>query len=108
MLWDDPGFERKAADGIGLSLNPPAHAAVFSVDEKTAFQASDRLDLLLSFSPSRPDRHGFECFRHGALSRTLVLKYRAGLDRTRRVCLDPRPRPEKRAVNRPLERKNVP
>src|SRR6516225_2832163 len=36
MASDDPEFERKAADVIGLYLNPPQHAAVFCVDEKTA------------------------------------------------------------------------
>ncbi len=29
MISNDPDFERKAADVIGLYLNPPAHAAVF-------------------------------------------------------------------------------
>src|SRR4029079_4791303 len=49
-------------------LNPPAHAAVFCVDEKTAIQALDRLDPVLPLSPGRIDRHGFEYFRHGTLS----------------------------------------
>ena len=35
MASDDPQFEEKAADVIGLYLNPPEHAAVFSVDEKS-------------------------------------------------------------------------
>jgi hypothetical protein len=35
MASNDPDFERKAADIIGLYLNPPQHAAVFSVNEKT-------------------------------------------------------------------------
>src|SRR5262252_3732659 len=39
---NDPDFETKAADVIGLYLNPPQHAAVFCVDEKTAIQALDR------------------------------------------------------------------
>lgn len=39
---NDPDFESKAADVIGLYLNPPQHAAVFCVDEKTAIQALDR------------------------------------------------------------------
>lgn len=34
MISNDPNFETKAADVIGLYLNPPAHAAVFCVDEK--------------------------------------------------------------------------
>ena len=36
MSSNDPNFEQKAADIIGLELNPPAHAAVLCVDEKTA------------------------------------------------------------------------
>ena len=47
MASDDPDFEQKAADVIGLYLNPPQHAAVFCVDEKTAIQALDRLDPVL-------------------------------------------------------------
>jgi transposase len=42
MASNDPHFETKAADIIGLYLNPPQHAAVFCVDEKTAIQALDR------------------------------------------------------------------
>ena len=57
---NDPAFESKAADIIGLYLNPPQHAAVFCVDEKTAIQALDRLDPVLPMSPGRAERHGFE------------------------------------------------
>jgi len=68
MASDDPQFEAKAAEVIGLYLNPPAHAAVFCVDEKTAIQALDRLDPVLPLSPGRLERHGFEYYRHGTLS----------------------------------------
>jgi transposase len=68
MASDDPDFETKAAEVIGLYLNPPAHAAVFCVDEKTAIQALDRLDPVLPLSPGRLERHGFEYYRHGTLS----------------------------------------
>jgi transposase len=68
MTSDDPDFEKKAADIIGLYLHPPQHAAVFCVDEKTAIQALDRLDPVLPLSPGRAERHGFEYFRHGTLS----------------------------------------
>ena len=70
MASNDPAFEAKAADIIGLYLAPPAHGAVFCVDEKTAIQALDRLDPVLPFSPGRAERHGFEYFRHGTLSFT--------------------------------------
>jgi hypothetical protein len=65
MQSDDPDFESKAADIIGLYVNPPDHAAVFAVDEKTAIQALDRLDPVLPLSPGRAERHGFEYYRHG-------------------------------------------
>jgi transposase len=65
---NDPDFETKAADVIGLYLNPPQHAAVFCVDEKTHIQALDRKDPVLPLSPGRAERHGFEYFRHGTLS----------------------------------------
>ena len=68
MASNDPDFETKAADVIGLYLNPPAHAAVFCVDEKTAIQALDRLVPVLPLSPGRLERHGFEYYRHGTLS----------------------------------------
>jgi hypothetical protein len=68
MASNDPDFETKAADIIGLYLNPPAHAAVFCVDEKTTIQALDRKDPVLHLSPGRAERHGFEYFRHGTLS----------------------------------------
>src|ERR1700674_4973221 len=68
MASDDPEFEEKAADIIGLYIKPPAHAAVFCVDEKSAIQALDRLDPVLPLSPGRAERHGFEYFRHGTLS----------------------------------------
>ena len=68
MASDDPDFETKAADVIGLYLAPPQHAAVFCVDEKTAIQALDRLDPVLPLSPGRLERHGFEYRRNGTLS----------------------------------------
>ncbi|MCW8237381.1 IS630 family transposase, partial [Verminephrobacter eiseniae] len=58
MVSNDPDFETKAADVIGLYLNPPAHAVVFCVDEKTAIQALDRKDRMLPLSPGRAESHG--------------------------------------------------
>ncbi len=78
MQSDDPDFETKAADVIGLYVNPPDHAAVFAVDEKTAIQALDRLDPVLPLSPGRAERHGFEYYRHGTLSLLAALDTRSG------------------------------
>lgn len=78
MASDDPDFETKAADVIGLYLNPPQHAAVFCVDEKSAIQALDRLDPVLPLSPGRVERHGFEYYRHGTLSLYAALDVKTG------------------------------
>lgn len=48
----DPAFEEKLVDVVGLYLDPPARAMVFSFDEKTQCQALDRTQ------PSLPMRRG--------------------------------------------------
>jgi transposase len=78
MASNDPDFETKAADVIGLYLKPPRHAAVFCVDEKTAIQALDRKDPILPLSPGRAERHGFEYVRHGTLSLYAALDTHTG------------------------------
>lgn len=78
MASNDPDFETKAADIIGLYIKPPQHAAVFCVDEKTAIQALDRLDPVLPLSPGRAERHGFEYYRHGTLSLYAALNTKTG------------------------------
>jgi transposase len=78
MRSTDPAFERKAAEIIGLYLNPPQHAAVFCIDEKAHIQALDRLDPVLPMSPGRAERHGFEYYRHGTLSLSAALDPRTG------------------------------
>jgi len=78
MASDDPDFETKAADVIGLYLAPPQHAVVFCVDEKTAIQALDRLDPVLPLSPGRVERHGFEYKRNGTLSLYAALDVKTG------------------------------
>ena len=74
----DPEFETKAADILGLYLNPPEHAAVFCLDEKTAIQALDRTDPVLPLSPGRAERHGFEYYRHGTLALFAALEVGTG------------------------------
>ena len=78
LASEDPQFEQKAADIIGLYMNPPQHAALFCVDEKTAIQALDRLDPVLPLSPGRAERHGFEYYRHGTLSLYAALDVKTG------------------------------
>jgi transposase len=78
MASNDPDFEEKAADVLGLYLHPPQHALVLCVDEKSAIQALDRKDPILPLSPGRAERHGFEYVRHGTLSLYAALNTRTG------------------------------
>jgi transposase len=78
MASNDPQFEEKAADVLGLYLHPPQHALVLCVDEKTAIQALDRKDPVLPLSPGRAERHGFEYVRHGTLSLYAALDTQTG------------------------------
>lgn len=78
MASSDPDFETKTADVIGLYVNPPRHAAVFAMDEKSSIQALDRLQPVLPLSPGRAERHGFEYYRHGTLSLLAALNTRTG------------------------------
>ena len=41
-LSNDPAFATKLRDNVGLHIDPPAHAVVLSVDEKSQIQALDR------------------------------------------------------------------
>lgn len=52
---NDPRFEEKLRDVVGLYLNPPEHAIVLSCDEKSQIQALDRSQPGL---PMRPGRLG--------------------------------------------------
>src|ERR1700732_2198514 len=78
MASDDPDFELKAADIIGLYVKPPQHAAVFCVDEKTAIQALDRLHPVVALSPRRVAGHRLEYYRHGTLSLYAALNTKSG------------------------------
>jgi hypothetical protein len=49
----DPRFEAKLTDIVGLYLDPPAHAVVLSLDEKSQIQALDRTQPGLPIKPGR-------------------------------------------------------
>ncbi len=50
-LSNDPLLIEKVRDIVGLYMNPPAHAVVFCVDEKSQIQALDRTQPLLPMRP---------------------------------------------------------
>jgi transposase len=62
---NDPDFVRKVRDIVGLYLNPPDKALVFSVDEKSQIQALDRTQPILPLRPGLPERQTHDYERHG-------------------------------------------
>ena len=65
MASNDPNFEAKAADVIGLYLNPPDHALVLCVDEKTQIQALQRTQPMLPLGLGYLEGVTHDYKRHG-------------------------------------------
>jgi len=61
----DPQFVEKLADIVGLYLNPPQQAIVFSVDEKSQIQALDRTQPGLPMKKGRKGTMTHDYKRHG-------------------------------------------
>jgi transposase len=64
---NDPRFEDKLVDVVGLYLNPPVRAAVFSFDEKTQCQALDRTQPSLPMKPGRAGTMTHDYKRNGTI-----------------------------------------
>ncbi len=64
---NDPRFEEKLVDVVGLYLNPPARAVVFSYDEKTQCQALDRTQPSLPMKPGRAGTMTHDYKRNGTI-----------------------------------------
>ena len=62
---NDPHFEEKLVDVVGLYLDPPERAIVFSFDEKTQVQALDRTQPSLPMKPGRGGTMTRDYKRHG-------------------------------------------
>lgn len=67
-LSNDPHFTEKLKDVVGLYLNSPEHALVFSLDEKTQIQALDRTQqpLPLTYNHRKTTTHDYK--RNGITS----------------------------------------
>ena len=64
-LSNDPRFVEKLRDVVGLYVNPPAHAVVLSVDEKSQIQALDRTQPGLPMKPGRAGTMTHDYKRNG-------------------------------------------
>lgn len=77
-LSADPFFVEKVRDIVGLYLDPPEHALVLCVDEKSQIQALDRTQPLLPMRPGQPERRSHDYTRHGTLSLFAALDVATG------------------------------
>jgi transposase len=64
-LSNDPRFVDKLRDVVGLYVDPPAHAIVLSVDEKSQIQALDRTQPGLPLKKGRAGTMTHDYVRHG-------------------------------------------
>ena len=64
-LSNDPKFAEKLKDVVGLYIDPPAHAVVLSVDEKSQIQALDRTQPGLPMKKGRAATMTHDYKRHG-------------------------------------------
>lgn len=67
-LSPDPLLIEKVRDIVGLYMNPPEHALVFCIDEKSQIQALDRTQPLLPMRPGQLERRTHDYKRHGTTS----------------------------------------
>src|SRR6266851_4984036 len=81
-LSNDPKFAAKVQDVVGLYVDPPEHAIVLSVDEKSQIQALDRTEPGLPMNRGRCGTMTHDYKRHGTTTLFAALDVRAGL----RIC----------------------
>jgi transposase len=77
-ISDDPDFEEKLVGVVGLYMNPPEKAVVFSFDEKTQVQALDRTQPSLPLKPGRAGTMTHDYKRHGTTDLFAALNVATG------------------------------
>jgi len=77
-LSNDPNFEAKVTDIIGLYLNPPDKAIVLCVDEKSQIQALDRTQPGLPLKKGRAATMTHDYKRNGTTTLFAALNVKTG------------------------------
>jgi transposase len=77
-LSSDPLFIEKVRDVVGLYMNPPEHALVLCVDEKSQIQALNRTAPCLPILPATPARRSHDYVRNGTCSLFAALDMATG------------------------------
>jgi len=79
----DPEFGPKAADVVGLYLNPPEKALILAVDEKPSIQALERAQGYLRLPDGKAVNGFSHCYkRHGTTTLFAALEITTGLVKT--------------------------
>jgi transposase len=78
-ISNDPQFEEKVTDVVGLYLNPPDRALVLCVDEKSQIQALDRTQPGLPLKRGRAATMTHDYKRHGTTTLFAALDVKSGL-----------------------------
>jgi transposase len=76
---NDPQFEEKVVDVVGLYMNPPDKAMVLCVDEKSQIQALDRTQPGLPLKPGRAATMTHDYKRHGTTTLFAAMDVKSGL-----------------------------
>jgi transposase len=74
----DPQLGAKVREVVGLYLDPPAHAIVLCVDEKSQIQALERTQPSRPVRPGRPERRTHDYLRHGTTTLFAALEVATG------------------------------
>src|SRR5712692_3242840 len=74
----DPQLIEKLRDVVGLYMNPPTHAVVFSFDEKSQIQALERAQPILPMDIGQPERRTHNYIRNGTLDLFAALNVATG------------------------------
>jgi len=75
---NDPDFEAKMKDVVGLYIKPPQNAIVLCVDEKTQIQALEREQPILPIIRNVPERQSVDYIRHGTTTLFAALDVLSG------------------------------
>jgi transposase len=75
---NDPRFEEKLVDVVGLYMNPPERAAVFAFDEKTQCQALDRTQPSLPMKKGRAGTMTHDYKRNGTTDLFAAMNLQTG------------------------------
>jgi transposase len=75
---NDPDFEKKLEDVVGLYLNPPENSIILCIDEKSQIQALERSQPILPLLPGVPERQTHDYYRNGTTTLFAALNVMSG------------------------------